>query len=133
MGRRYARMATIRIIRMLAPRMVFTGRSGSQAECLLARARGITGVMQDTGVAAIGATADTTDAVMYEGTNTAMHEGTMAITMRGTTPKEGTDVDTQAVDSMAAEQSAAAVGITVEAVASTVVVDTDKIGKSAKR
>src|SRR6266568_3283220 len=113
MGRRYVRMATIPIIRMLAPRMASTVRSGLQAEYLLAPARGITGVTQDT-----GAMAATTDVGMLEGTNTATHEGTMVITIPEITPEEGTDVVTLAADSMAAEPSAAAVGITAEAVAS---------------
>jgi hypothetical protein len=46
--------------------------------------------------------------------------------MPGTMPEEGTDVVTLAADSMAAELSAAAGDITVEAVASTVVVGTGK-------
>jgi hypothetical protein len=65
-----------------------------------------------------------TDAGMFEGTDTATPEETMVITMPGT--MEATDVVTLAADSMAADLSTAAVGITVEAVASTVVVDTGK-------
>jgi hypothetical protein len=126
MGRRFVSMATIRITHMLAPRMVSTVRSGLQVECLLAPARGIAGAMQDTGAAAIGAMAATTDVGLFEGTNTATREGTTVITMPGTMPEEGTDVVTLAADSMAAELSAAAGDITVEAVASTVVVGTGK-------
>ena len=115
MGRRYVRTATIRIIHMLAPRMASTVRSGLQAECLLARALGITGVIEDTGGAAIGATAAITDAGMSAGTNTATRAGTIVMTMLGTMPNEGTDVATPAADSIGVEQSAAAGGITVEA------------------
>lgn len=92
----------------------------------MAPARGITGAIQDTGAAAIGAMAATTDVGMFEGTNTATREETTVITMPGTMPEEETDVDTLAADSMAAEQSAAAGGFTAEAVASTVVVDIGK-------
>ncbi len=123
LGLRFALMATMTIIRTLAPPMDFTGRAILSAACSSAQAPGITAIMDRdimgvltmaVGITAVGTTAGVAGTVTVIGDVTAA--GAMAIgeAMVATTAGDAATVaGATGADSTAGEASMVVVGSTV--------------------